>query len=756
MRHCWYLVICVLFLMTLSLSSLKADQPFELKGASLMGKGSFSVVLPPGVPGVPKKVYQTSKIVRIIPSNKWWSSLGWEPYSSAHYPHPLAVKALPSGFQICYPKIIANETGIYGRLPEASLEDMVLGHTAADQFIDSRVDSFSDWFVTAKFGNGSNNFKVSYGHGSPYIYALYAGGDPKLSFSEKPVVWAGSLNEPVLGISVKGKHYGLFGPSGSSWSWSGSKILVNHLSGKTYFAIACLPSKSKKVLAKFRQHAYAHVKETQVNWNYNSQSGDIRTTFTYKIVPYEGTESKTIFALYPHQWRHTDHFMLPFTYHSVRGMMKTATGNHFETVMHFPGVLPSLPDVGSYDRTKLAHYVEEVTREVYTGKTDTYWIGKYLGKLAALVPIAEQIKDLNAASQFRNKIKSVLENWFMATEPEGQSKIDQLFYYDRDLGTAIGYPANYGSDLQLNDHHFHYGYFIRAAAEVARSDRNWAKQENWGAMVNFLIRDIANSNRQDEMFPFLRNFDSYAGHSWASGLAKYADGNNQESSSEAMNAWTGMILWGEATGDHSIRDLGIYLYTTEMCAIHEYWFDSQGKNHPSRYTPSVVTMVWGGKGVHTTWWTSNPEEVHGINWLPFHGGSLYLGRYPEYIVKDYQSLIKENCGIEWDKWEDLILMWLALAKPQEALRQFEAGSGRLSLEDGNSKANTYHWIGNFDVLGYVNKNITADYPIYAVFDRAGLRTYVVYNMSDQPLTVIFSDGMQIMAEAGKFTVIRKG
>ena len=48
-----------------------------------------------------------------------------------------------------------------------------------------------------------------------------------------------------------------------------------------------------------------------------------------------------------------------------------------------------------------------------------------------------------------------------------------------------------------------------------------------GAMVETLIKDIANWDRNDSRFPFLRNFDPYEGHSWASGHAGFADGNNQ-------------------------------------------------------------------------------------------------------------------------------------------------------------------------------------------------------------------------------------
>ena len=50
-------------------------------------------------------------------------------------------------------------------------------------------------------------------------------------------------------------------------------------------------------------------------------------------------------------------------------------------------------------------------------------------------------------------------------------------------------------------------------------------------------------------------------------------GNNQESSSESVNAWSSLILWGEAVGDERIRDLGIYMYTTEIAAIEDYYYD---------------------------------------------------------------------------------------------------------------------------------------------------------------------------------------
>ena len=261
---------------------------------------------------------------------------------------------------------------------------------------------------------------------------------------------------------------------------------------------------------------------------------------------------------------------------------------------------------------------------------------------------------------------------------------------------------------------------------------------------------MASWDRNDKMFPFLRNFDPYAGHSWASGHAKFGDGNNNESSSEAMNAWSGLILWGEATGDRTIRDLGIYLYTTEMNGINEYWFDVHGENHPKGYTPSVVTMVWGGQGVNATWFSARPEHIHGINWMPFHGSSLYLGHHPVYVEKNYSALVKESNGTNWKEWSDLIWMYRALVDPQDAIRLFEASKDKITYEGGNSKANTYAWIYSLNALGQVDASVTADYPLYAVFRKGKDRTYCVYNMENRERAVTFSDGFQVKATGKGF------
>jgi endoglucanase Acf2 len=718
-----------------------------------VGAGSYATHPPPGGKSPPDTIYRTDSARGPMPTNDWWSSVAWVKYSEPQYPHPLAVRAQAEGLRIYYPgrNIGTSKDAIFGAMP-AGGEDLVLGNATADGFDDARVDGWSDWFVRVRLGGKgkTGGMVVTYGHGSPFVFATYDdGGAARVTFAAEPKVWSGDARGAVLGVTMNGAHYGLFGPTGSTWEGIGAKVLTNRAAGeKRYFSLAVLPEAGEKALGLFRRYAYAHVTDTKVSWSYEPKTAAVTTRLDFTTHSYEPADAKapgTLFALYPHQWRHTSTPLLGPTYASVRGTMKLAAGTSFTTEVPFPGVLPALPRTQGCDPKRMAEYVrQEVARDDPAAR-DTYGEGKWLGREACVIPIAEQHGLADEAAKLTDRVRARLEDWLTAGAADGKPKSRRVFAYNDRWGTLIGYPAGFGSDTELNDHHFHYGYFLRAAAEVARRDPAWAADGRFGGMVKLLARDIASADRADPMFPFLRNFDPYAGHSWASGHAKFGDGNNQESSSEAMNAWYGLILWGEATGNVQLRDLGVWLYTTEMNAIEEYWFDVHGDNFPRAYTPSVVTMVWGGKGANGTWFSNQPEAVHAINFLPITGGSLYLGQYPDYAKKNYEAMLAERGGKpNWRQWSDILWMYRALSDPGDASRQFEAGAGRVRHEEGNALANTYQWIGAMKTFGPVDRTVTADHVLAAVFRKGDERTYVAY--VDGPEVVKFSDGYELRAK----------
>ncbi|WP_443076437.1 glycosyl hydrolase [Streptomyces sp. TRM 70361] len=711
-----------------------------------VGSGSYSDTRPSGAAGpennagAPVKPKVTPAAAgKPVPTNDWWSSLAFQrypdnPYSVDMYGHPLTYKAVSGGLEVGYPTshAIVGEGRQYEFTHKRDLTVGLQGLNSPD----AKADSWSDWTVTPYWSDGTRTLRTTIGHGMPYVYAQGSGGAARISAASAPDVFADDGN--VLGVTIGGHHYALFAPSGSDWTVSGTDIRAD-LGGRDYFSLAVLPSTD--ALATYRKYAFSFVTGSKVSWDYDRAAGRVKATYTLSTTAKEGSERGTLQALYRHQWLHTSDALTSYTYTSPRGTMKVREGTSFTTSQPVTGVLPGLPTAPGVDKAKLAGHLREVANaaDPFDGATDTYWTGKQLGKLAQLVPIADQIGETAVRDKLLGLLKGRLQEWFTVG---GASE----FSYDRDWRTLIGYPASYGSDKELNDHHFHYSYYVMAAAIVAQYDKGWAADSAWGGMVKTLVRDAANPSRTDEKFPFLRGFDVYAGHSWAAGHAGFAAGNNQESSSESVNLSAGLILWGSATGDDSLRDLGVYLLTTESEAIAQYWFDADQKVYPENFGHDVVGMVWGSGGAYSTWWTANPEEIHGINVLPVTGGSLHLARNKDAIRRSVAEMEKANGGPAVE-WRDIFWEFQALADPAKGKAAWDAQGASYTPEAGETKAHTYHWIATLDALGAPDTSVTADSPTAAVFTKNGTRTYAAHNYSDTAKTVTFSDGGRLTVPA---------
>ena len=701
-------------------------------------------------------------------SNDWWSSLIWqfdakEPYSYEMFPHPFALRARGDGLAVGY----SDKAAIKGREYMFPYErDLIVG-LAGLASPDTRVASYSDWAVTADWRTGSNRLRATFGHGMPFIYFERKGAAPvtiKVSrfrkTDEKPddkdqgqeqagkaedvEMW--SEGGGVMGITAGGHHYAFFAPTTASWTRKGDTF-TSTLDGKDYFSVAVLPDRKPETLKLFREHAYAFITETRVTWSYDEKKAQLTSRFAVKSTlkdPARGLSASPLLALYRHQWIHTADKLLPYEYASPRGAMKLFAGDAFETKVVFNGVLPNIPVVATVDRPLLEKYVREVAwaPDLFPvglqpkPDRDTYWTGKSLGRVATVMQLADAIGDKKDQAFMLKALENELQDWFDGEAPK-------LFYYNKTWATVVGVPSSYDSDAALNDHHFHYGYFVQAAAAIGRYDAAWAKR--WAPFIEMLVKDAANPTRDDLRFPFLRYMDAYAGHGWANGPAQYHDGNNEESSSEDMNFSTGLILWGAITGNKMLRDTGIFLFTNTLEAIEQYWFDADHAVFPKGFDFPCVGMVWSAGGKFDTWWDSNPIMIHGINYLPFTGGSLYLGRRPELVEREYDALMKRTRN-EVFTWRDYALMYLALSDGPRASDELDKDR-YLEPEFGDSRALTHTWIRALAELGNVDATVTADVPTYAVFKKGNVRSYVAFNPDDAPKTVKFSDGTKLEVPA---------
>ncbi|MES9541539.1 glycosyl hydrolase [Actinomadura sp. NPDC000600] len=696
-----------------------------------------------------------------VPTNDWWSSILWKRTNCAYgeplAANPLTFRAQAGGLGFSYtttPSISGSATGP-GEYHFPYREDFVAG-VAQLNAPDVKVDGWSDWTVSPYLSDGARSLRATVGKGLPFAYFRTSGGNAQLTASggAAPTVWSNSGS--WIGYTINGHDYAAYAPSGATWTVSGSTI-SSSLAGKDYFSVAVLPTTAsasdddrKSLATTYGKSAYDHVTGTKASYRYDEAKSTVTTTYTYTTTAMEGGGTGTVAALLPHQWRYlASGTPLPQAYVSPRGALKVLTGiESFTTSMVFHGVLPEVPavaDSGGSDATTLQNYLaaekSDPTKQV---SDDTYWTGKGLGRAARLAEIADQTGNTAVRDAALSAIRSKLTDWFTASP----GKTAHLFYYDRNWGTLIGYPASYGSDQELNDHHFHYGYYIAAAATLAKFDPQWASEDRYGGMVDLLIRDANNYDRADTRFPYLRDFDIYGGHDWASGHGSFAAGNNQESSSEGMNFDNALIQWGQATGNKAVRDAGIYMYTTQAAAIQDYWFDTKDQVFPRDFPHNEVGMVWSDGAAYSTWFSADPAKIQGINLLPVTGGHLYLGYDHDYVLTDYKDMLTNSGATQPLSWTDIWYEFLALGDGDRALADFRANSGFTS-EEGESKAHTFHWIRNLAALGHVDTSVTADSPLSSVFTKNGERTYVASNITSTDLTVHFSDGTTLAVPPGK-------
>jgi endoglucanase Acf2 len=736
-------------LFSLALISLLSVSIPVLSQVIPVGSGSYTKTFPGtdvlGRNLIPSGTPQVSgnAIGKPAPTSDWWSALIKNGQASNLFNYPFTMKTKNSGLVVTY-------------IPSGVIDDIepvtvgVSGMTATK----TTVSDFSDWTVTMDWNDGIHDFKTTSGVGMPFLYFTKSAADvAQVTVTSGTVVVSGEML--VITDLRNGADFAVYAPSGSTWSQNGA-IYTSTLNGQNYWSMAFIPLTAANVTAvatEYKKYAYVFPVNTTATYSYNESTSVMRTDFNVVTEVKEGSETNMLIGLLPHQWAHLSaDSPVPdkYSYTIVRGQMKTMAGNSFSVENTFHGILPTLPYLDNYSTgfspSALTEKIASLENNTLATWTDSYNEGQVMNQLVQTARIADEMGNIASRNKILSTIKTRLEDWFKAESGE----VAFIFYYNTAWSAMIGYPAGYYQDQYLNDRHFHWGYFIHAAAFIEQYEPGWAAQ--WGGMVNMLVRDAACPDRNDAMFPYLRNFSPYEGHSWADGFAGNPAGNNQESSSESMVFASSLIHWGELTADKTIRDLGIYIYTTEQTGIEEYYMDTKERNFPASQQYSLVSRVWTNSIDNGTFWTSDIAASYGIEIYPIHGGSLYLGLDTAYVAKLWNE-VAANTGILNNQvnpnlWHDMWWEYLAFIDPAKAIEMYNSYPER-EIKFGISDAQTYHWLHAMNALGRVDAAITADYPVAAAFILHGEINYVAHNYSDAPITVTFSTGYQLVVPARK-------
>ncbi|WP_281613458.1 Ig-like domain-containing protein [Flammeovirga sp. SubArs3] len=719
-----------------------------------IGSGSYTTSYP-GTDAAGRNSYPTgtpqlsgNAVDKPVPTNDWWSTLIQSDHASNLFNYPISMKTTNEGLVMSY-----ISWGVFD-----DLLPIVVGvdGLSASQ---ATVADHSDWTVTIDWNDGSHHLQATSGIGMPFVY-FSKGDDDVATITINHGTVTVSDEMIMVQDAREGADFVIYAPTGSTWTQDGSTY-SSSLNGQNYWSAVMLPQSTSDVAttaADFQKYAYVFPTNTTVAWDYDASASTLTTDFTVTTEVKEGDDTNMLLGLLPHQWANlSDASTTPgsIAYTTVRGELKMIEGNTFQVENTFRGILPTLPYVNnnseSFDVSALLSKVKSLENEGLSDWTDSYNEGQAMNRLIQNARIADLMGETEVRDNIITTIKTRLEDWLTAESGE----VAFLFYYNTDWSAMLGYPAGHGQDSNLNDHHFHWGYFIHAAAFLEQYEPGWADQ--YGDMIDLLVRDASSPNRDDELFPFLRNFSPYAGHCWANGFASFPQGNDQESTSESMQFHSSLIHWGSVTGNDEIRDLGIYLYTTEQTAVEEYWFDMNERNFKDDQAYSLVSRVWSNSYDNGTFWTADIAASYNIELYPLHGGALYLGHNTAYVDKLWNEMTQNtdvlNNVENPNLWYDVMWGYLSFSDPSKALELYNDYPNR-PLKFGVSDSHTYYWLHSMNALGQIDVSVTADHPMAVTFNNDGEKTYVAHNYGTSEITVTFSDGYELAVAAGQ-TVTNK-
>ncbi|OHT01083.1 putative endo-1,3(4)-beta-glucanase 2 [Tritrichomonas foetus] len=330
---------------------------------------------------------------------------------------------------------------------------------------------------------------------------------------------------------------------------------------------------------------------------------------------------------------------------------------------------------------------EELQTDFYENSNpgSMYFGGKDVAKYAEVcLTISDVLGDAKGTGICMKKLKKAFNRYV-------ENKQTYPLAYDTTWKGVVSQAGITGDRLSdfgnsyYNDHHFHYGYFIHAAAIIAHIEPSWVNEGNNKVFVNMLIRDYANPSTKDKYFPIHRAFDFYHGHSWATGIFMAADGKDEESTSEDYNSYYGMKLWAKIIGDEDMEARANIILGILQNSVNKYMLYAEGNVQPQQVQGNYIAgITFMNKIHHATYFSGEIKCIQGIQMIPLTPMSNFY-RKAEFVKREWNDLLAPIVdGVE-DGWRGILMANLALIDPQKSYEFFgKSNFNKNMLDDGQT------------------------------------------------------------------------
>ncbi|KAF5749948.1 Endo-1 3(4)-beta-glucanase 1 [Tripterygium wilfordii] len=637
----------------------------------------------------PSLFFSPALLSNPLPTNSFFQNFTLKNGDQPEYIHPYLIKSSSSSVSVSYPSRFHNSSFVY----QVFVADLTISASNKDAQRSHIVSSYSDLSVTLDIP--SSNLRFFLVRGSPFVTCSVTGGTP-VSISTIHAILSFSSNSSRTKYTVKlnSNQTWLIYSSGpvnlsqnglsliNSDAFSGIiRIAILTEDGSKFEAIldrfsSCYPTSGDAVFTKpfcleykWEKKGWGDLLLLAHPLHLKLLSNDDCDVTVLKDFKYKSIDGDLVGVVGDCWLLKPD--PISVTWHSIRGVKE----------LSFAEIIPALSkDVDDLKTTPIT-------------TTSSYFYGKAIARAARLALIAEEVGYVEVIPKIKDFLKVSIEPWLDGTFSSNG------FLYDGHWGGIVTKQGSLDSGADFgfgvyNDHHYHLGYFLYAIAVLAKIDLAWGRK--YRPQAYSMMADFMNlGRRSNSSYPRLRCFDLYKLHSWAGGLTEFADGRNQESTSEAVNAYYSAALLGLAYGDTHLVATASILAALEIQAAQTWWHvrdDDTIYEEDFTKENKVVGVLWSNKRDSGLWFA--PPEWRecrlGIQLLPILPISEALfsdvGFVRELVTWTLPALQREGVG---EGWKGFVYALEGIYDTERALEKIRNLKG---YDDGNSLTNLLWWI----------------------------------------------------------------
>ncbi|KAM0923006.1 hypothetical protein ACQ4PT_005788 [Festuca glaucescens] len=503
-----------------------------------------------------------------LPTNSFFQNFALNNGDQPEYIHPYSVKSAAGALTVCYPKSVHSPSFH----AQTFVADLTLSSPSAAAAAPHRIAAFDDLSITLDFSPSLRAFLV---RGSPFVTVATAGDPIDISLASVHAFLEAAPRDEAL------TRWRLRMNSGQSFLLYASAPIRLSMSSVTQLAapgfsgvirVAFLPDAAMEAVLDRYSGCFPTAGEAALNRPFS-------VDYTWRT---QGSGDLLMLA-------HPLHIRLlskdrgvrvleDFRYRSIDGDLVGVVGDAW--ALRTDPVFPTWHSTRGVSEDGVPEIVAALRKDVDDlasspiTTSSSYFYGKAIARAARLALIAEEVGCPEVIPAVRGFLTATVTPWLDGSF-EGNG-----FLYDPKWGGLVTQQGltDTGADFGFgiyNDHHYHLGYFVYAIAVLAKIDPAWGRE--YMPQAYSMVADFMTMSREaGASYTRLRTFDPWKLHSWAGGLTEFGDGRNQESTSEAVNAYYAAALLGLSYGDARLVSDAATLTALEMLAAQTWWHVREG------------------------------------------------------------------------------------------------------------------------------------------------------------------------------------